>query len=262
MTAKKAPKPRNWGVDIAAALQVFWVELQRAHPEIPEVVLITGSGYQGKQTPRNGHFWPGHWNITEEVTKTKEHPPVDLPEGIRLPAATVTTTADENRGLPEVFIAGERIAQGGMLVAQTIIHEAAHALGHVREEPTTSQGGRYHTKTFARFGEELGLVKPVKADKSHGFAFMDLSEEAAELWKPWYEAFDNLPNLKGNLLLNLGRGSGGGGSGGETGAGRNGKRFAVACQCVPARRIQVSPKTFESGALLCGVCDERFEEAL
>lgn len=243
----------KWGLRIVAAVEGLWGQLKAEYPELPHVVIVTGSGYQNR-SPKNGHFWAGHWNITEEVTETKHHPKKHLVEGGVLPAIDVTTTEERNRGLPEVFIAGERIAEGGLLVCQTVIHEAAHALGHVRETPTTSHGGRYHNKTFRAVAEELGMVRPEKLDRSHGFAFMTLGDEAAEKYKPWYEAFDGLPNLKGNLLINLGRAAGP-----VPGTGRNGKRFAVQCRCVPARRLQVSPRALETGPITCGVCREDFE---
>lgn len=241
------------GLRIIAAMQLFWDELRREHSELPDVVIVTGTGYNTK-VPKNGSFQPTGWKVTRE--ENVHHPEQERVEGGVLPAIDRLEKVD--KGLAEVFIAGERIAQGGLLVAQTLIHEGAHALGHVRNVPTTGHGGRYHNKEFARFGEELGLVKPAKADKSLGFSFMEIGEDATEKYKPWYEGFDDLPNLKGRLLI--GEAIRATRTAPAPGAGRAGKRFAVECECVPARRIQVSPKTLETGGIICGVCEERFQQ--
>ncbi|WP_156046190.1 hypothetical protein [Herbidospora cretacea] len=51
---------------------------------------------------------------------------------------------------PELFIAGELLALGAARVLQTMLHEAAHALAHVRGIKDTSRSGnRYHNSLFA-----------------------------------------------------------------------------------------------------------------
>lgn len=89
-------------------------------PPSPPVALITASG-EGKA---RGHFWAGQW-----TTKTG---------GAR----------------HEVMIAGEILAEGGISVMRTLLHEGAHA----REVQDVSRGGRWHNKKFKEIAEEMGLV--------------------------------------------------------------------------------------------------------
>lgn len=247
----------KWGVTVISAIQVFWSELQREHPELPDVMIVTGTGRQFKR-PKSGSFRAIGWNITETETVTVHHPEVERVDGgTPLPAVDASTVEDVDKGIPEVFIAGERIAQGGLLVAQTLIHEAAHALGHVRGIETTGVGGRYHTRKFAELAEELGLIRPAKADRGMGFSQCVMGAEATEKYKPWYEGFDSLPNLRASLALQQAIVAAKATP--APGAGRAGKRLAVVCQCTPQRRLQVSPRTMETGGIRCTVCDENFE---
>src|SRR5947208_20920 len=59
--------------------------------------------------------------------------------------------------LPEVFVGGEGLARGAVDVLGTLLHEATHALAHVRGIKDTSRQGRYHNRRFAALAGELGL---------------------------------------------------------------------------------------------------------
>ncbi|WP_147409361.1 hypothetical protein [Kitasatospora xanthocidica] len=39
-----------------------------------------------------------------------------------------------------------------------------------------------------------------------------------------------------------------------------GKRVAADCGCTPPRRLQLTPKNLQDGAIICGLCDEPFLE--
>ena len=58
--------------------------------------------------------------------------------------------------LPEVFVGGEGLARGPADVLGTLLHEAAHALAHVRGIKDTSRQGRWHNARFKALAEELG----------------------------------------------------------------------------------------------------------
>src|SRR5215472_3821671 len=76
------------GSRIIAALEHAWAAIQDQHPDVPDVVIVTGAGSNQKGAPEGyrlrGHHWPERW-----VT--------DLGE----------------RRMPELFMAGELLAVGG-----------------------------------------------------------------------------------------------------------------------------------------------------
>jgi hypothetical protein len=109
-------------------------------------------------------------------------------------------TAGDERA-HEMFVAGERIADGAVGAATTIIHEAAHALLHARGDHTcgTSRQGRYHTrKGFAAVAEEMGLVAPAKAHATLGFSDCTMSDATAE------EYATELAELEAALAASIG----------------------------------------------------------
>jgi hypothetical protein len=42
---------------------------------------------------------------------------------------------------------------------------------------------------------------------------------------------------------------------------RDGVRITIACACIPPRKIQASPGSFERGPVMCGVCTTNFVPA-
>ena len=59
--------------------------------------------------------------------------------------------------LPEVFVGGEGLVRGAADVLGTLLHEAAHALAHVRDIKDTSRQGRWHNARFKALAEEVGI---------------------------------------------------------------------------------------------------------
>src|SRR5262245_46740635 len=101
MTTTRAKTPAGeHGSRIITALETAWTAIRRRHPEIPAVVIITGSGTAQAGTPRGyqrrGHHWPERW---------------------------VTGDKDEKRA-PELFIAGELLdgPSAGRLVVEVMLH--------------------------------------------------------------------------------------------------------------------------------------------
>lgn len=232
------------GSRIIEALETAWLDIQRRHPEVPNVVMITGTGKAGASQSW-GHHWPERWQLAEGGERQ-----------------------------PELFASGELLAFGGRRTLQTLIHEAAHALAHVRDIKETSRSGnRYHNKRFAVLAVELGLTAPAQPTDHHGFADCELGDvtatEYAETIARLTEAtIAHLPDWTGGLLTSTtgteeddeGEGEGKQGAGKGTGAGRAGRRQAAECGCSPKpRRIQLTPKALEDGPVLCGLCGERFE---
>lgn len=95
-----------------------------------------------------------------------------------------TWHADGHDGrLAEVWVAGERLSEGGVAVMQTLIHEAAHALARVRDITDTSNKNRYHNKNFVKLAEELGLEGPAEsAGPALGYSDCHITPKTTEIY--------------------------------------------------------------------------------
>ncbi|WP_438297906.1 hypothetical protein [Streptomyces sp. HUAS TT7] len=233
------------GGRIITALESAWAALRANHPDMPEVVMITGTARQ-KGGDRWGHFGADFWAVPANSERASE-----------------------------LFIAGELIQQGGRAVMKTLIHEAAHAVAFARGiKDTSGDGNRYHNKRFVALAEELGLKGPAEPIPTHGWNGCTITDETAATYAEVIAELDaaRLPYLNGAYL---GAGTGGedqgdddsdenGGTAGKPKKKRrSGRRFAVICQCrtdddKPQRRLQITPKSLEDGPLICGNCREEF----
>ena len=114
---------------VTTVLEGVWGQaIRRRHPELPPVAFVVGSGTAntGKGVAMNqGHFAPGRW---EDGADTHH----------------------------EIFLAGEILADPEKVLG-TMLHEAAHALAHIRGVKDTSRGGRYHNAEFRTLAAEVGL---------------------------------------------------------------------------------------------------------
>ena len=136
------------GSGLIAALEQTWTDIRRRTPQLPEVVVVTGTGLSSGAfhiDAKWGHFGADHW-VQGHPTEAGQGAALDL-------SAT--------RRKPELFIAGECLAEGPRQTLQTMLHEAVHALAHARRVKDTSRGGRYHNKReFVALAGELGLAWP------------------------------------------------------------------------------------------------------
>jgi hypothetical protein len=133
--------------ELLSALEAAWTAIRTRHPEVPEVVLIVGSGSPAKPNAamKWGHFASLRWQHGD-------------------------------RQLPEVLISGEGLKRPAAEVLVTLLHEATHGLADVRGVQDTSRQGRWHNKKFATLAAELGL-KAEKDDKL-GYSPCTLSDQA------------------------------------------------------------------------------------
>ena len=143
MSAMADEVAREHGSRIIAALERAWAAIRDRHPEVPDVVIVTGAGNNQKGLPEGyrlrGHHWPERW---------------------------VTDRADRHR-MPELFVAGELLAAGGRAVLEVMLHEAAHALAVIREiRDTSAEGNRYHNKRFVSVAQETRAARPGPARES------------------------------------------------------------------------------------------------
>ncbi|MBG0819040.1 hypothetical protein [Planomonospora sp. ID82291] len=230
------------GSRIITALEATWKAVQERHPEIPDVVMITGPSAQ-----RGGDMWGYHW-----------------PDRWKF--------ADGSGRAPELFIAGELFGHGGQRTLATLLHEAAHALGTVRGIKNTSRdGNRYHNGKFAELARELGLTPPDKPSKAHGYAHCELGDATAAAYAETITALDAAAVAylvdRAEVVVSEtgedGAEDGTAGTGEDEGGAkkkrRAGQRHAVECMCSPPRRIQLTPKAMETGPVICGLCGEPFE---
>jgi hypothetical protein len=216
---------------IIAALEAAWKHAQAAMPamQIPDVVIVLGSGTTGRQAVR-GHFAAGRW-------------------------AQGKTTAHH-----EVLVAGERLADGPEAVLSTLLHEAAHAGCHALGIEDTSRGGRYHNKRFQAAAESLGLT----TDKhpTIGVITTGLADEARdaylEVLADLAKAIDLYRHSETEVraLVTVGGSAG-------TVAPRNTRKSnnngrSLACACATPRKIRVAVSTADLGPIVCGICGEVF----
>ncbi len=227
------------GSRIIAALESAWADIRREHPDVPQVILITGTARTHRfGEAKLGHFGADRWNT----------------QGGRV---------------PELFLAGELLVaadglSAGWRALETLLHEAAHGVAHTRKVQDCSRQGRYHNKRFAAIATELGLVPPAAPHTSIGFSDTRLDATGAARWQATIEAIDAaaLPHLDDFIGAVLPDPAGeNGGQGDGTGKKRAGARVPVVCGCEPPRKLSVTPKQLEIGGILCAICLGEFAPA-
>lgn len=200
---------------MVAALEHAWATIRSHHPVVPPAVIILGAGSIGAAAGSLtlGHFAAMRW-----------HTGVDAEQ------------------LAEVFVGGEGLARGPADVLGTLLHEAAHALAHVRGIKDTSRQGRWHNARFKALAEELGIT--VTKDPRIG-------------WSPTTLAASTRTSYAGvitqlGVALRLYRSAEVRGSG-------NGKPAGPpACVCDCGRRIRVAPSVLALGEITCALCGTHF----
>jgi hypothetical protein len=239
MTAQTETTENHTGSTVVALLERVWGRIRENHPELPEVVIITGSGLIGGS--KWGHFRADGWKADQE----RRH---------------------------ELFLAGEALAKGARQVLQTMIHEAAHTISKVRGIQDTSRQGRWHNKEFKKAAEELGLEhKAASADSSHGYSFVTLTERTVEKYADLLEELDREIKLTCHLPLWLGGSADEDDKGGEkiTGKAPKGEDekktqsgpIKATCNCEEPNIIRASRKVLDKRVISCEDCDSVFRAA-
>src|SRR4051794_30324974 len=137
--------------ELVGACEATWQAIQRHHPDVPDVVVVLGTGVERGRLVKLGHWWGGRWVADGEV-----------------------------RG--EVLLAGEALHLQPAQVFEVLLHEAAHGLNAARGVKDTSRGGRYHNAKFKGAAEELGLV--VTTMPPYGWAQTTPGPEALRHYEP------------------------------------------------------------------------------
>jgi hypothetical protein len=214
---------------IIAALEAAWKRAQETVPamQIPDVVIVLGSGTTGRQAVR-GHFAASRW-------------------------AEGKTTAHH-----EVLVAGERLADGPEAVLCTLLHEAAHASCHALGIQDTSRGGRYHNRQFQAAAEMLGLA--TDKHQTIGVTTTGLTDEARDAHLETLAALAKAITVYRHSETEVRSLVAVGGTAGTTTAAAPAKsRNGLALVCGCGRKIRASVTVAEAGPILCGLCGQAFQ---
>jgi hypothetical protein len=197
--AHRLPTAPATGSTVIEALEAVWEVVRSNHPELPAVVIVTGSGITGPMGGKWGHFRANGWTHREHEVQA---------EG----AAT-------NLRLGEMFVAGETLARGASHTVETILHEATHVLAKVRSIQDTSRQNRWHNQKFRQLAGELGLeYSRSQADPKIGFSEVTFAPGTREDYEPVIAQLDTAIRLTIDLPSWLGGKAGepaAPGSGGE-----------------------------------------------
>ena len=220
------------GSAVVRACEQAWGDIKRHHPELPDVVVILGSGVERGRLVKLGHWWGGRWLADGQV-----------------------------RG--EVLLAGEALHLPPSDVFEVLLHEAAHGLNAARRVPDTSRGGRYHNRRFALTANEVLLDAELMAP--YGFAATKLTSAAKERYAPTIERLGEAMRIARQIERGVkvgveAEGELGGGKeadGAEQGRDRN---PAVASMCGCGRRMRMAPSVYEQGPVVCTLCGVAFRD--
>jgi hypothetical protein len=214
-------------LDLVAALEAAWAAVRANHPDLPEVVIIIGSGTTSRQA-KWGHYGSLRW-------QHREH------------------------RLAEVLISGEGLKRPATEVFATVLHEAGHALADARGIQDTSRQGRWHNARFAALARELGLQP--HQDHRIGWSPCTLPDTTTARYATQLASLARALTAYRHpeLHLTVGRGiTGTTATGTAPGAGRRGNNNGTPCACSCPRRIRVAPSVLNLGTVTCDVCGDQF----
>ena len=218
---------------VVAACESAWGEIQMRHGDVPDAVIILGSGVERGRLVKLGHWWGGKWLADGSV-----------------------------RG--EVLLAGEALHLPATEVFEVLLHEAAHGLNAARGVRDTSREGRYHNARFRDTAEQLGLA--VKMVPRLGFARTTLTTRTAHEYRDAIETLADAMRISRTVDQEAGhrRGRDRGREPGEPTSVGNGAdraprtRNGVGAACGCGRRLRIAPTVLAQGPVVCGLCGSEF----
>jgi hypothetical protein len=214
--------------DVVAACEDAWRAIQRHHPDVPDVVLVLGTGVERGRLVKLGHWWGGRWIADGDL-----------------------------RG--EVLLAGEALHLSAEQVFEVLLHEAAHGLNAARGVKDTSRGGRYHNAHFKATGHEVGLA--VSTMPPHGWARTTLEPSAIERYQSEISRLGDAMRIARRLGANLQIGEPENGDGerdSERGGDETRRATPRAATCGCGRRMRMAPSVLAQGPVTCGICSQDF----
>lgn len=218
---------------LIAACEGAWSDIRVHHPELPEAVMVLGTGVERGRLVKLGHWWGGQW----------------VADG-------------QSRG--EVLLAGEALHLEPARVFEVLLHESAHGINAARGVKDTSRGGRYHNKHFASTARQVLL--DVRQMPPYGLAATELTPAARERYGPTIDRLGDAMRIARQLRAGIRIGVEGDGIEGTLGGGADGGKErgdgqpkgpgSAACGC--GRKMRMAPSTLAAGPVLCGLCDSEF----
>ncbi len=138
--------PSDAATALVTALAALWRRIQCLHPDVPDVVLLPAPG------PRNvlGHFAPVRWQAKGSA----------------------------GRVMHEVVVVAEHLQRSAADIAETVLHEAVHAMNHQRGVKDCSATSQYHNERFREAALEIGLT--VTKVPNYGWAYTALPPETED----------------------------------------------------------------------------------
>ncbi len=232
-TLDGGPTARSGGAAInapmVAALEAAWAAIRDRNPELPSVVIVLGAGSGERGGLRLGHFTAMRWSATDNDDRHDG----DGHDG--------DGHGGDGRRLAEVFVGGEGLARDPVDVFGTWLHEAAHALAHMRGVQDTSRQGRWHNARFKAIATEVGIA--VEKDPKLGWSPTTVPDTTREAYA--------------GVIAELGRALRMRRASQTTGGTEKPKKPGPpACGC--GRRIRVAVSVREAGPIVCGICEQQF----
>jgi len=208
---------------MVAALEAAWAAIRVRHPEVPAAVIVLGAGSIGASSGglKLGHFAAMRWSDLDHAK---------------------SETSAGGLQLPVVFVGGEGLARGPAAVLGTLLHEAAHALGHVRAIKDTSRQGRWHNARFKALAEELGIE--VAKDPRIGWSPTSIPVATRDAYDEVIGELGRAVRMHRSVEV--------------TDAGRTKKAGPPPCVCECGRRIRVARSVLVAGPITCGLCETEF----
>jgi hypothetical protein len=199
---------------VVAALEAAWADIRAHHPDLPPAVIILGAGSVGVPAGqlKLGHFAAMRWHNERD--------------GLQL---------------AEVFIGGEGLARGATGVLGTLLHEAAHALAHVRGIQDTSRQGRWHNARFKQLAEEVGIT--VTKDPRIGWSPTTIQPATPKRYTRAVRTLTSALRLYRSAEISIG-------------TIRKPSTPPAVCAC--DRKIRIPAATLAAGPVLCGLCGSEF----
>lgn len=216
---------------LVAACEGAWADIRSHHPELPEAVMVLGSGIERGRLVKLGHWWGGQWVADGQA-----------------------------RG--EVLLAGEALHLQPSQVFEILLHEAAHGINAARRIKDTSRGGRYHNKQFAATAREVLLrVRPMPP---YGLASTSLTPGALDRYGPTITRLGEAMRIARQIHAGVSVGEGiegsleGGKQDGRDTANGQPKTGQNAASCGCGRKMRMAPSTLAAGPVVCGLCGSEF----
>ncbi len=203
---------------MVAVLEQAWADIRARHADVPPAVVVLAAGSIGAPagTLRLGHFAATRW----------------------------TRDGEQGEQLAEVFVGGEGLVLGPADVLGTLLHEAAHAIAHVRGIKDTSRQGRWHNARFKELAAEVGIE--VAKDPRTGWSPTTLAAPTRDHYATTLDALGQALRMHRSPELN--------------GGGRKSNNNPLACACDCGRRIRVAAAVLAAGPITCGLCGADFEK--